>query len=138
MYDNTITNVNYIAYQVFGRNQTGSICSIKIFMEKIVQLCARRGFIFQRSKVYGGLRGSYDYGPLGVQMKKNLSDLWWRDFIERRTDCVGLDSSIISHPGVWETSGHVDEFTDPLTECSKCKQRVRADHLLKPSSLHRM
>ena len=99
-------------------------------MEKLIHLCNRRGFVYSGSKIYGGLRGSFDYGPLGVQLKKNISDLWWNDFVEQRPDCVGLDSSIILHPKVWETSGHINEFTDPLAECSVCQERSRADKLL--------
>ena len=86
--------------------------------------------MFPGSKIYGGLRGAFDYGPLGGQLKKNISDLWWRDFVEQRRDCVGLDSSIILHPQVWHTSKHVEEFTDPMTECPSCHSRSRADHLL--------
>jgi glycyl-tRNA synthetase len=99
-------------------------------MEKLIHFCNRRGFVYSGSKIYGGLRGTFDYGPLGMQMKKNIADLWWSDFVEQRSDCVGLDSSIILHPKVWKTSGHIDEFTDPLTECNMCQQRSRADKLL--------
>ena len=99
-------------------------------MEKLIHFCNRRGFVYSGSKIYGGLRGTFDYGPLGMQLKKNISDLWWKDFVEQRIDCVGLDSSIILHPNVWKTSGHIDEFTDPLIECSICQHRSRADKLL--------
>ena len=92
-------------------------------MEKLIHLCNRRGFVYSGSKIYGGLRGSFDYGPLGVQLKKNISDLWWNDFVEQRPDCVGLDSSIILHPKVWETSGHINEFTDPLAS-AVCARNV--------------
>ena len=92
-------------------------------MEKLIHFCNRRGFVYSGSKIYGGLRGTFDYGPLGMQLKKNISDLWWKDFVEQRIDCVGLDSSIILHPNVWKTSGHIDEFTDPLIECSICQHR---------------
>ena len=96
-------------------------------MEKIVSLCKRRGFIFPASEIYGGLSASYDYGPLGVEIKRNVKDLWWRDMVVSREDIVGLDSAIIQHPKVWEASGHVEGFHDPLVDCKQCKKRFRAD-----------
>lgn len=99
-------------------------------LEEIVTLCRHRGFVFPGSDLYGGFANSYDYGPLGSQMKKNLVDLWWRDFITRRTDCLGFDSSILLNPRVWHTSGHVHQFTDPMTVCASCHTRHRADKLL--------
>jgi glycyl-tRNA synthetase len=100
-----------------------------VSMETIVALCKRRGFIFQSSEIYGGLNGFFDYGPLGVELKKNIRDCWWNDMVRRRDDVVGLESSIIMHPKVWEASGHVAGFTDPLVDCKVSKQRYRADQL---------
>ena len=96
-------------------------------MEKLVALCKRRGFIFQSSEIYGGINGFWDYGPLGVELKRNIKDAWWRDVVLRRDDMVGLDCSIIMNPKVWEASGHVVNFNDPLVDCKKCKARFRAD-----------
>ncbi len=98
-------------------------------MEKIVSLAKRRGFIFQSSEIYGGLNSCWDYGPLGVELKNNVKRAWWRKVIQERDDMVGLDASILMHPRVWEASGHVAGFTDPLVDCKSCKQRFRADHL---------
>jgi len=98
-------------------------------METLVALCKRRGFIFQSSEIYGGLNGFFDYGPLGVELKKNIRDCWWRDMVQRRDDIVGIETSIIMHPKVWQASGHVDGFTDPLVDCKVSKQRYRADQL---------
>jgi glycyl-tRNA synthetase len=98
-------------------------------MDNIVALCKRRGFIFPSSEIYGGLNGFFDYGPLGVELKKNIRDCWWNDMVRRRDDIVGLESSIIMHPKVWEASGHVAGFTDPLVDCKVSKQRYRADQL---------
>src|SRR5690554_1374156 len=98
-------------------------------MEAIVSLAKRRGFIYQGSEVYGGLSGTWDYGPLGVALKKNITDLWWKMFIEERDDMYGVDAAILMNQKVWQASGHVDTFTDPLVECNNCKGRFRADHL---------
>jgi len=98
-------------------------------MEKIVSLCKRRGFVYQGSEIYGGLAGTWDYGPLGTALKKNIETLWWRFFVESREDMYGIDSAVLMHPKVWEASGHVRGFSDPLVECEKCKRRFRADHL---------
>ncbi len=98
-------------------------------MERIVALCKRRGFIFPSSEIYGGFNGFFDYGPLGSELKKNIRDCWWNDMVRRRDDIVGLESSIIMHPKVWEASGHVAGFTDPLVDCKVSKQRYRADQL---------
>jgi glycyl-tRNA synthetase len=98
-------------------------------MERIVALCKRRGFIFPSSEIYGGFNGFFDYGPLGAELKKNIRDCWWNDLVRRRDDIVGLESSIIMHPKVWEASGHVAGFTDPLVDCKVSKQRYRADQL---------
>ena len=98
-------------------------------MDNIVALAKRRGFIFQSSEIYGGLNGFFDYGPLGSELKKNIRDCWWDDMVRRRDDIVGLETSIIMHPKVWEASGHVAGFTDPLVDCKVSKQRYRADQL---------
>lgn len=98
-------------------------------MDTIVSLCKRRGFIFPSSEIYGGINGFFDYGPLGVELKKNIRDCWWSDMVRRRDDVVGIESSIIMHPKVWEASGHVAGFTDPLVDCKVSKQRYRADQL---------
>ncbi|WOO39846.1 glycine--tRNA ligase [Rubellicoccus peritrichatus] len=98
-------------------------------METIVTLCKRRGFVFQSSDIYGGYNGFFDYGPLGVEVKKNIKDAWWRDMVHRRDDVVGLDSSIIMHPNIWKASGHVGGFSDPMVDCKESKLRYRADQL---------
>ncbi|MEZ5304983.1 MAG: glycine--tRNA ligase [Verrucomicrobiales bacterium] len=98
-------------------------------MEKIVSLCKRKGFIFQSSEIYGGLNGCWDYGPLGVELKNNLKQYWWRKMVRERDDMVGMDGSILMNPKVWEASGHVKTFTDPLVDCRSCKARHRADQL---------
>ena len=97
-------------------------------MKKIVSLSKRRGFIFQSSEIYGGLKSCYDYGPLGIELKRNVKEQWWRSTVHTRDDVVGLDCSIIMHPKVWEASGHLSGFTDPLVDCRICKERFRADH----------
>ncbi len=116
-------------------------------MEKLVALCRRRGFIFQSSEIYGGINGFWDYGPLGVELKRNLKDAWWHDIVRctpngpdgQPIDMVGLDSTVIMNPKVWVASGHVGGFSDPMVDCRECKARFRADHLegmqcpLKPS-----
>src|SRR4051812_23216539 len=99
-------------------------------MDKLVSLCKRRGFIFPSSEIYGGINGFWGYGPLGVELKRNIKDAWWRDKIQMRDDMVGLDSSIIMHPKVWEASGHVGGFSDPMVDCRECKGRFRADQVL--------
>lgn len=96
-------------------------------LEDIVSLCKRRGFIFQGSDVYGGLSGTWDYGPLGVSLKRNIMDLWWKMFVDERDDMLGVDAAILMNQKVWQASGHVDTFTDPLVECANCKSRFRAD-----------
>ncbi|MFC1564158.1 glycine--tRNA ligase [candidate division KSB1 bacterium] len=101
-------------------------------MEKLVSLCKRRGYIFQSSEVYGGINSCYDYGPLGVELKKNIKELWWQAMVRERDDIEGLDSSILMHPRIWEASGHVENFTDPLVDCKKCKNRFREDELEAP------
>src|SRR5438067_7001519 len=97
-------------------------------MEKIVSLCKRRGFIFQSSEIYGGLNGCWDFGPLGVEMLRNIKNLWWRAMTQRG-DVEGIDAAILMHPRVWEASGHVQNFSDPMVDCRECKMRYRVDHL---------
>ena len=98
-------------------------------LEALVTLCKRRGFIFQSSEIYGGYAGFFDYGPLGVELKKNVKDAWWKAMVHARDDMVGIDSTIIMHPEIWKASGHVDVFTDPLVDCKESKKRYRADQL---------
>jgi glycyl-tRNA synthetase len=110
-----------------------------VTMEKIVSLCKRRGFVFQASEIYGGFESTWDYGPLGIELKRRVADAWWRDVVRAREDVVGLDSAILQSPRVWEVSGHVSHFHDPLVDCRECKARFRFDKLeesqcpLKPS-----
>ena len=96
-------------------------------MDKLVSLAKRRGFVFQSSEIYGGLGSVWDYGPLGVELKKNIKERWWRSMVHDREDIEGLDAAILMHPKVWEASGHVSGFTDPLVDCKQCKNRFRAD-----------
>lgn len=98
-------------------------------MEKIVSLCKRRGFVYQGSEIYGGLAGTWDYGPLGVALKNNIQNIWWKRFVLDREDMYGVDAAILMNQNVWKASGHVGGFSDPLVECKKCKKRFRADHL---------
>ena len=98
-------------------------------MEKVISLCKRRGFIYPGSEIYGGLAGTYDYGPLGVSLKNNIKTLWWKKFVDSREDMYGVDAAILMNSAVWKASGHVDTFTDPLVECTKCKKRFREDTL---------
>ena len=104
-------------------------------MEKIVSLCKRRGFVFPGSEIYGGLANSWDYGPLGVELKNNIKQLWWKRFVQQRDDMVGIDAALIMNPKVWEASGHVATFNDPLIECKNCHSRFRVDHLLAQSNV---
>ncbi len=98
-------------------------------MEKIVSLCKRRGFVFQSSEIYGGLGSVWDYGPLGVELKRNVKDAWWRSVVHARDDMVGLDAGILMHPKVWQASGHAENFSDVLVDCKNCKKRFRKDHI---------
>ena len=100
-----------------------------VTMEKIVNLCKRRGLVFPTSDIYGGLGSTFDYGPLGVELKRNVKEAWWREMVQYRSDVLGLDSAIFQHPRTWEASGHLQNFTDPLVECKSCKLRFRADHV---------
>src|SRR5947208_6283623 len=99
-------------------------------MEKIVSLCKRRGFIFQSSEIYGGLNGLWDYGPLGVELKRNLKNYWWRVMVHERDDVVGMDGSILMNRAVWKASGHEHTFSDPMVDCRSCKARLRADQII--------
>jgi glycyl-tRNA synthetase len=101
-------------------------------MEAVTALAKRRGIAFQSSEIYGGLRSSWDYGPLGTELKRNVRDQWWRSTVQLRDDIVGLEAAVIMSPKVWEASGHLEVFTDPLVECLNCHQRFRADHLSDP------
>ena len=101
----------------------------EVSLEDIVSLCKRRGFIYQGSEVYGGLAGTWDYGPLGVALKRNIMNLWWKVFVEDRDDMYGVDAAILMNQKVWQASGHVDTFTDPLVECSNCHGRFREDKI---------
>ena len=101
----------------------------KVKLEDIVSLCKRRGFVFQSSEIYGGLAGFYDYGPLGTQLKRNISDLWWKMFVENADNMYGIDAAILMNQKVWQASGHVEGFNDPLVECSNCHARLREDHV---------
>jgi glycyl-tRNA synthetase len=105
-----------------------------VTMDKIVAFCKRRGFVYQSSEIYGGIRSSYDYGPLGVEMKRNIKEEWWRRMVHMREDMVGLDSAIIMHPRVWEASGHTLTFNDMLVESRTSKRRYRADHLIEDAT----
>ncbi len=98
-----------------------------VTLEEVVALCKRRGFIFPGSEIYGGLAGTWDYGPTGSLLKKNLKDLWWKEMVQLRDDIVGVDAAIMMNPRAWEASGHVEAFTDPLVECKNCNKRLRAD-----------
>ena len=102
-------------------------------IEKIVSLCKQRGIVFPGSEIYGGLANSWDYGPIGVELKNNIKKLWWKDFVQRQKNIVGLDSAVLTNPKVWEASGHLSNFSDPLVDCKNCKHRFRADHLLETS-----
>lgn len=101
-----------------------------VTMEKIVSLCKRRGFVFPGSEIYGGLANSWDYGPLGVELKNNIQKSWWKFFVQERQNMVGLDAAILMNPKVWQASGHVERFNDAQVDCKTCKARLRADHLI--------
>lgn len=100
-------------------------------LDALVSLCKRRGYIFQSSEIYGGLNGFWDYGPLGVELRRNVFDFWWDRTVRQREDVVGYDASIIMHPKVWEASGHVGSFYDMMVDCTECKRRYRTDHLMR-------
>src|SRR5437762_9315360 len=107
-------------------------------MEKLVALCRRKGFIFQSSEIYGGINGFWDYGPLGVELKRNIKDVWWQDMVRnpppgpdgQEIEMVGVDCALVMNPKVWEASGHVGGFADPMVDCKKCRKRYRADKVI--------
>ncbi len=111
------------------RGIIGNNMSKEVSMEDIVSLCKRRGFIYQGSEIYGGLSGTWDYGPLGVELKRNIMNLWWKMFVEDRDEMFGVDAAILMNQKVWQASGHVDTFTDPMVVCNKCGKSYREDHL---------
>jgi glycyl-tRNA synthetase len=113
--------------QDLSRTKGRKVSNDSVTMQKIVSLCKRRGFVYQSSEIYGGLRSAYDYGPMGVELKRNLINEWWRTMVHSREDVVGLDASIIMHPQVWRSSGHLAGFSDPLVDCKVCSERFRAD-----------
>jgi len=98
-------------------------------IEKIVSLCKRRGFVYPNSEIYGGVSGIYDFGPLGVELRTNIRRFWWWSMVQTNDNVVGIEGAIITHPRVWEASGHVENFVDQLVDCKKCKRRLRYDHL---------
>ena len=98
-------------------------------IQQIASLAKRKGYIFQSSEIYGGVNGAWDYGPLGVELKRNLKELWWNNMVREHENIVGLDASILMHPKTWEASGHIENFSDPMVDCKQCKSRFRADHL---------
>ncbi len=102
---------------------------MSVTMEKVVNLCKRRGFVFPSSEIYGGFASTWDYGPLGIELKRNIRESWWRYMVTARDNVVGLESAILMHPRVWEASGHIAGFSDPLIDCRACKRRFRADQL---------
>ena len=102
---------------------------MSIDFDTIVNLAKKRGFVFQSSEIYGGIRSAYDYGPLGVELLRNVKEQWWHAMVRMRDDVVGIDSAIIQSPSVWEASGHLASFTDPLVECTNCNNRFREDKL---------
>lgn len=115
---------------MFLKNKGDAFVKSEKTMEKILSLCKSRGFVFGGSEIYGGLANTWDYGPLGIELKNNVKKAWWKKFIQEPINCVGLDSSILMNPRVWEASGHIGGFSDPLMDCKKCKSRFRADHLI--------
>ena len=104
-------------------------------LEDVVNLCKRRGFVFQGSEIYGGLAGTYDYGPYGIELRNNLKNLWWKMFIHEREDMYGIETSLISSGKIWEASGHLSGFNDPVVEDTKTKKRFRADHFLEDNGV---
>ena len=99
-------------------------------LDKIISLCKRRGFVYQASEIYGGQAGAWDYGPLGVDFKRNIQNAWWKEMTQLHDDVVGLDSAIFQHHTTWKASGHVDHFSDPMVDCLECQARHRADKLI--------
>ncbi|MBP5531920.1 MAG: glycine--tRNA ligase, partial [Lentisphaeria bacterium] len=103
-------------------------------MDKLVSLCKRRGFVFPSSEIYGGFNGFWDYGPYGSRMKRAIENLWWHEMVETRDNVEGLDSTIIANPTIWKASGHLDQFSDLMTDCKKCKSRYRVDQMEDPTT----
>ena len=103
-------------------------------MDKLVALCKRRGFVFPSSEIYGGINSCWDYGPLGIELKNNIKAWWWRSMTWLRDDIEGLDAAILMHPRVWEASGHIAGFSDPMVDCKLCKQRFRTDQVVEASA----
>ena len=99
-------------------------------LDKIISLCKRRGFVYQSSEIYGGQAGAWDYGPLGIELKRNIQNAWWKEMTQLHDDVVGLDSAIFMHHTTWEASGHVAHFSDPMIDCTECKSRFRAYQLI--------
>ena len=112
--------------------------SNEVTMDKLVSLCKRRGFVFQSSEIYGGLSSAWDYGPLGVELKKNIQNVWWKEMTQMHDNIVGIDAAILMHPRVWEASGHVENFSDPLVDCKKCKNRFREDQIPDESRINKI
>ncbi|NTV55609.1 MAG: glycine--tRNA ligase, partial [Candidatus Moranbacteria bacterium] len=106
------------------------MAQVENLMDKLVSLSKRRGFVFPSSEIYGGFAAVYDFGPYGVELARNIREAWWQAMVRDNENIVGLDSAIFMHPKVWQASGHVGGFSDPLAECKKCHARVRVDHLL--------
>lgn len=106
-----------------------NVRSYAVKMDELINLCKKKGFVFQSSDIYGPMAGFYDYGPLGVEMKNNIKKIWWRDMVQRRDDVVGLDCSIIASPKIWHASGHIAGFSDPMVDCKQSKMRYRADQV---------
>ena len=111
-------------------DESGPASAMKADLETLASLAKQRGFVFPSAEIYGGFASTYDYGPLGVEMRRNIRDSWWRWMVQERDDVVGLEAAIITNPEVWRASGHVDVFTDPLVDCLACQARVRADHIV--------
>ncbi|MFW6075719.1 MAG: glycine--tRNA ligase, partial [Chloroflexota bacterium] len=103
-------------------------------MDAIMSLAKRRGFVYQGSEIYGGLANTWDFGPLGTELRRNIKELWWKTFVHRREDIVGLDGGVLLSPRVWEASGHVSEFNDPMVDCRQCRSRFRADDLVEAAT----
>ncbi len=130
LYGSTMTEKNDLSNSATRRRQGyGGQEATSDKMEKIVSLCKRRGFIFPGSEIYGGFANSWDYGPVGVELKNNIKQLWWERFVHQRDDMVGIDAALIMKPVVWEASGHLKNFSDPLIECKKCHNRFKPDQL---------
>src|SRR5438552_13160365 len=98
-------------------------------MDKIVSLCKRRGFVFPAAEIYGGFANAWDYGPLGVELRRNIREQWWRHMVQYRDDIAGIEATVITNPKVWVASGHVSTFNDPMVDCKNCNSRFRADHI---------